>query len=179
MSIAVSEALKYFTKPAIVVVVGVVGFFAGWSINAMFYPDTSPVQPINFSHKIHAGEHAIPCLHCHLNAAKSPSATVPSVSKCMNCHKAVATDKPEIQKLAQYWENKEPIPWIKVYDVPDFVHFTHKRHIQAGVTCQRCHGPVETMDRITRVSSLKMSFCVDCHTENDVQNGRDCWTCHK
>ena len=97
----------------------------------------------------------------------------------MNCHKVVATDKPEIQKLTRYWEDQKPIPWIKVHDVPDFVHFTHKRHIQAGVECQTCHGPVETMDKIEKVSSMKMPFCVDCHTDNHVENGRDCWTCHK
>ncbi|MCG8434132.1 MAG: cytochrome c family protein [Gammaproteobacteria bacterium] len=179
MSIAVSEALKSFTKPALIAVVGVVAFFGGWAVNSAFYSDATPEQPINFSHKIHAGDNAVPCLHCHVYADKSPSAGVPPVSKCMNCHKAIATDRPEIIKLTEYWETKQPIPWIKVHDVPDFVHFTHKRHVQAGVPCQHCHGPVEAMDKITQVSSLKMPWCVDCHTERQVENGRDCLTCHK
>jgi hypothetical protein len=97
----------------------------------------------------------------------------------MGCHESIATDRPEIQKVQQYWDEQKPIPWIKVHDVPDFVHFTHKRHIKAGLECQQCHGPVETMDRIERQASLRMPWCVECHTEREVDNGRDCWTCHK
>ena len=97
-------------------------------------------------------------MYCHIYADRTPSAGVPSVDKCMGCHKVIATDKPEIIKVAAYWERQEPIPWIKVHDVPDFVHFTHKRHIKAGLTCQECHGAVEKMDRVTRVSTLKMPW---------------------
>ena len=89
-----------------------------------------------------------------------------------------------------YWENQEPIPWIKVHDLPDFVGFTHKRHVLAEIECQTCHGPVETMDRIVLTSRAingtaqanhpwKMGLCLNCHRENEVENGTDCWTCHK
>ena len=101
------------------------------------------------------------------------------MSKCMGCHTYVATDSPEIQKVAAIWESREPIPWVKVHDVPDFVHFTHKRHVAAGLACQECHGPIETMARVERVSTLGMQWCVGCHTERQVEHGRDCWTCHK
>ncbi len=180
MSISVLEALRPFKKAVLLIVLGLVGFLFGNWLNDTYYSDASPIQPINFSHRIHATENEIPCQYCHVHAARSTSAGVPSVEKCMGCHKAIATDRPEIVKLAGYWERQEPIPWVKVHDVPDFVYFPHKRHIQAGLDCQTaCHGPVATMDRVTRLASLKMPWCVDCHTEKQVEHGRDCWTCHK
>ena len=179
MSISVLEALRPFKKPALIALVGLGGLLVGVFIDSKFNPDTAPIQPINFSHKVHAGDNEIPCQYCHAYAARTPSAGVPSVNKCIGCHNYVASDQPEIQKVAQYWEDQEPIPWIKVYDTPDFVHFTHKRHIQAELECQECHGPVETMDVVERQSSLKMPWCVSCHTKEETENGRDCYTCHK
>lgn len=179
MSISVGAALRTFRRSAIIGIAGIAGLIFGVWANATFLPGTSPEQPINFSHRIHAGDSKIPCQHCHVYAARSINAGVPSVNKCMNCHKAVATDKPEIQKVAAYWERGEPIPWLKVHDVADFVYFPHKRHVQADVACKECHGPVETMDRVTRVATLKMKWCVQCHRDKDVENGTDCWTCHK
>ena len=179
MSISVADALKTFRSQALIVGVGLLGVILGAFANQTFFPDHTPEQPIAFSHALHAGDNQIPCQHCHVHAAHSPSAGVPSVNKCMNCHKAVATDRPEIQKVAQYWENAEPIPWVKVHDLPDFVYFPHKRHVQAGLACQECHGEVQAMTEVTRVSSLKMKWCVECHRERAVENGTDCWTCHK
>jgi len=179
MSISVLEALAYFKKPALVLFIGLTGFAVGIWINITYFNNSSPIQPIAFSHKIHAGDNKIPCQYCHVYASRTPSAGVPSVQKCMGCHRSVATDKAEIIKVAQYYADREPIPWIKVHDVPDFVHFTHKRHIKAGLKCQECHGPVETMDRIQRQQLLRMPWCIDCHTRKKVENGRDCWTCHK
>jgi hypothetical protein len=179
MSISVLDALRPFKRAAQVGLVVVLGLLGGYAVNASFYSDRAPVQPIEFSHRIHAGENDIPCLYCHVYADRTPSAGVPSVARCMGCHESIATDRPEIQKVQQYWDEQQPIPWIKVHDVPDFVHFTHKRHVRAGIECQQCHGPVETMDRIERQESLRMPWCVECHTEREVDNGRDCWTCHK
>jgi hypothetical protein len=161
---------------ALVVLVGIiVGFYA----NATLTTDTQPEQPINFSHRVHAGVNEIPCLYCHVQARRSISAGVPSVSKCMGCHAEVATEKPQIKLLTNYWDTKEAIPWIKVHDLPDVVHFTHKRHVSAGIECQTCHGPVETMDVVSREAPLKMGLCLNCHKDNEVEHGTDCWTCHK
>ena len=179
MSISVLDALRPFKKPVLIGLFGLFGLVIGVWANTTYFSDRAPVQPIDFSHQIHATDNDIPCMYCHAYAAKSTSAGVPSVEKCMGCHKAIATDRPEIQKLTGYWNRKEPIPWVKVHDVPDFVYFPHKRHIQAGLECQQCHGEIQTMARVTRVSSLKMPWCVDCHTEREVDHGRDCWTCHK
>ncbi len=179
MGISIVPTLKVLKPAGLIVVVTFFGLIAGFWANAMFYPGTSPEQPIRFSHKIHAGDFEIPCMYCHVQARRSISAGVPSVSKCVGCHSQVATDRPQIKKLMAYWENKEPIPWIKVHDLPDFVHFPHKRHVAAGVKCQTCHGPVETMEVISREAPLKMGLCLDCHKKHEVENGLDCWTCHK
>ncbi|MDH4224804.1 MAG: cytochrome c family protein [Deltaproteobacteria bacterium] len=129
-------------------------------------------QPIKFSHKIHAGDNKIQCQYCHIYARRSWSSGVPPVKVCMGCHNFVATDLAEIQKLTKYWDDKKPIPWVKKHDVPDFVRFPHKKHINAknevfpdGVPCQKCHGPIETLD-VVEVQDPKfgeMGWCLKCH----------------
>ncbi|MFQ5802950.1 MAG: cytochrome c3 family protein [Candidatus Methylomirabilales bacterium] len=137
----------------------------------------SPEQPIGFSHKIHAGDNQIPCLYCHVNARRSIVAGIPSVQRCIGCHESIPGDRPGIQRLQAYWNRKEPIPWIKVYDQPDFVHFSHKRHILKGIACERCHGSVEAMDVVREAVTLDMDRCVACHMEREANI--DCWGCHK
>jgi len=174
----------------------------------------SPAQPIAFSHRLHSGEMEMRCLYCHSAADEGRHAGVPAASVCMNCHRFVpaahlpeggaAPDatvpvSPELQKLYSAVgfdpatkelgtvESSGPIEWIKVHDLPDFVSFDHSRHVNGGVACQVCHGPVETMDRITQVSDLSMGWCIDCHRA--VGAGRipeldgrtpstDCGACH-
>ncbi len=179
MSVSIVPTLRVLRTAALMVVVALVGVVVGYFANAALVPGTTPVQPIEFSHRVHAGDFEIPCMYCHIDAERSASAGVPSVSKCMGCHAVVATDSPLIREVARYYENREPIPWIKVHDLPDFVHFPHKRHVAAGVECQECHGPVETMDRVTRMAPTEMGLCLTCHKENDVEHGIDCLTCHK
>lgn len=179
MNVSIVPTLKVLRPAGLIFVVGLIGLIAGYYANAAFFPGTTPTQPINFSHKIHAGDFEIPCMYCHTQARKSISAGVPSVNKCVGCHNNVATDRPQIRKVINYFDNKEPIPWIKVHDLPDFVYFPHKRHVQADVECQTCHGPVETMEKVTRMAPVKMGECLACHKENKVEYGLDCWTCHK
>ena len=179
MGISIVPTLKVLRPAGLLVAVVLFGVLAGYWANVMYYPGTSPQQPINFSHQIHAGENQVPCMYCHVQARRSISAGVPSVSKCVGCHSQVATNRPEIRKLMAFFDNKEPIPWIKVHDLPDFVYFPHKRHVAAGVECQTCHGPVETMQVIRREAPLKMGWCLECHKKREVENGLDCWTCHK
>ncbi|VAW36697.1 hypothetical protein MNBD_DELTA02-663 [hydrothermal vent metagenome] len=162
----------------ICIIVAGVTFLVGWKISDTYLIGRTPAQPIEFSHVIHAGQNDIPCQYCHIYAERSRYSGVPNVRKCMGCHKVIKTESPEIKKLKKYWDDKEPIPWIKVHNLPDHVVFPHKRHIRAGVQCTRCHGDVASMPRVTRVSSLNMGWCLSCHMENKVENGRDCWTCH-
>ena len=179
MNVSIVPTLRVLKPYALIVVIALIGIIAGYYANAAFKPDTAPEQPIAFSHKVHAGENEIPCLYCHVQARRSISAGVPSVNKCMGCHTDIATDQPQIALLTNYWDTREPIPWIKVHDLPDFVHFTHKRHVAAGLECQECHGTVETMDVVSREAPVEMGLCLNCHKDNAVQFGTDCWTCHK
>lgn len=139
--------------------------------------EREPNQPIDFSHKIHAGDYQIPCLYCHANARRSPVAGIPSVQHCMWCHKITAANKPDVQKLKGYWDRKEQIPWVKIFGQPDFVAFSHVAHVRAHVACENCHGPIQNMDRVHRVVDLTMDRCVGCH--RDRQASIDCITCHK
>jgi hypothetical protein len=137
----------------------------------------SPVQPIAFSHKLHAGDNGIRCLFCHRYAPRSPVAGIPAVATCRACHLYISPEAQEIKKLMSYWENKQAIPWVRVYGLPDHVYFPHMMHIRAGLECAICHGQVASMERITRYSNLKMGWCLDCHRRKSVSI--DCWTCHK
>src|SRR5262245_37995486 len=136
------------------------------SFNFRLRDPQGPVQPINFSHRIHAGQNQMDCKYCHYGAASSPWANIPAVSTCMGCHKIVATDKPEIVKLTGYFDRGEQVPWVKVHWLPDHVKFNHKRHVRAGFACQQCHGPVQEMDRVYQYSSLKMGWCGTCHRQH-------------
>jgi len=152
------------------------------SFNVRLGGTKGPVQPIAFSHKLHAGVRGMDCLYCHNGAANSQWANIPAVSTCMGCHKYSVTDRPEIQKLTGFWERGEQIPWVKVHQMPDHVKFNHKRHVRAGIACQDCHGPVQEMDQVYQFSSLKMGWCVSCHRQNldhpVYPASMDCLVCH-
>ena len=147
------------------------------------YQGYAPVQPIKFSHKIHAGDNAINCVYCHTSAEKGKTAGIPSVNVCMNCHKGIdegsCTKKEEIAKIyeAAGWNPEEqkydkpqkPIEWIRIHNLPDFVYFNHSQHVMVGnQKCQTCHGPVEEMDVVEQHSMLTMGWCIDCHKETQV-----------
>ena len=136
----------------------------------------APEQPIKYSHKLHAGKLGIECQYCHSGVAKSPYATLPSVELCMGCHATVKTDSPEIKKLAKHFKEKKPIEWVPVNNLPEHAQFNHKRHVKAGVSCQNCHGLVQEMEVVEKVSSLKMGWCVSCHRDNGASI--DCAVCH-
>jgi hypothetical protein len=133
-------------------------------------------QPIAFSHRMHTAANAIPCQFCHAYARRGPVAGVPSVERCARCHRTIAPEHPEIAKVLQYFDDRAPIPWVRVHDLPDFVRFTHKRHVLAGVSCETCHGDVAQMDAAVQVAPLTMGWCLGCH--RDRQAPTDCSVCH-
>lgn len=154
----------------------------------------APDQPIEFSHKTHVGKLNLECLFCHDTADKSYFAGVPTVQKCMECHVNVKTEHPEVKKIHEYWNNKEPIPWNRVHRIRqrNYVYFSHERHVKAedakvnnvnaslgepGIACESCHGQLKAMDKVRAVSSLKMGWCVECHRANEAPD--DCMICHK
>jgi hypothetical protein len=176
----------------------------------------APVQPIVFSHRLHAGELQIACLYCHSGGERSPHAGIPAATTCMNCHRfataSVAANRaelaqaqsekrpprriisPELQKLYDALglneqlqpdphKKPQPIPWVKVHNLPAYTRFDHRAHTNAGVECAHCHGPIDTMERVRQVSDLSMGWCVDCHREQIRTAGKpatltDCATCH-
>ncbi|PDH39635.1 MAG: cytochrome C [Rhodothermaeota bacterium MED-G19] len=128
-----------------------------------------PTQPIAFSHKIHAGQYEIDCNYCHTGVNISKSANIPSVNICMNCHNAINTDKPEIQKILTAYEENRPIEWVRVHNLPDLAYFNHKQHVAVGgLDCATCHGPIEEMDVVYQYSELTMGWCINCHRETEV-----------
>ena len=133
-------------------------------------------QPLAFSHRVHAGDYEIRCQYCHAYARRGPVAGIPSVQQCIGCHRTIAVEQPEIVKLTEYWEQRNPIPWIRVHDLPNYVRFTHRRHLQADVECQVCHGQVQQMESAVQVAPLTMGWCVTCHEEREVS--KDCLLCH-
>jgi hypothetical protein len=129
-------------------------------------------QPIKFSHQVHATDNSIPCQYCHIYARRSQVSGAPPVAICMGCHNLIAKDLSEVKKVAEYWEKKEPIPWVKIHDVPDFVRFLHRKHINAknkvypkGLECQECHGPIEKMHVVEKFHADfgQMGWCLNCH----------------
>lgn len=133
-------------------------------------------QPIAFSHQVHAGQLQINCLFCHRHPAQSSVASVPSVSLCMMCHRGLKEKSAETEKLLVYWNNKRPIPWIRLQRLPDFVRFTHEMHLNAGFKCVECHGEVARMPQTPRAATYEMGWCLRCHERH--RASKDCFTCH-
>jgi mono/diheme cytochrome c family protein len=137
----------------------------------------APIQPIAFSHKLHAGDNQINCNYCHTGAYKSKQANIPSINICMNCHTYIKEGpkygKLEIAKLVDAYEKGTPIRWVRVHNLPDLAYFNHSQHAQvAGIECQKCHGPIEEMEVVKQYSNLTMGWCINCHRETAV-NSKD------
>jgi hypothetical protein len=122
-----------------------------------------PVQPVPFSHKLHAGDLGLDCRYCHNDVEKSWFANLPGASTCMNCHNVVLKDDPRLQIVRDSAANNTPIPWVQVHKVPDYVYFSHEVHVARGFSCVECHGRVDQMDEVKHDKSFSMSFCLDCH----------------
>ena len=154
-----------------------------------------PVQPIHYSHKIHAGANQIECKYCHSSARVSKHSGIPSLNVCMNCHRNIAEYNgeedlengytkdfytKEIKKLyaavgwdetnQQYTGETQPVKWVRIHNIPDFVYFNHAQHVEVGeIACQKCHGPVEEMEIMYQYSPLTMGWCINCHRETNVK----------
>ncbi|MDF2438737.1 MAG: cytochrome c2 [Bacteroidota bacterium] len=161
-----------------------IGVYADPETKAVYHPD----QPIQFSHKIHAGDNAINCQYCHSGVEKSKTAGIPSVNVCMNCHKGISsgatTGTKEIAKIyeaagwdvekGEYNKPQKPIKWIKVHNLQDFVFFSHQQHVTVGKQdCANCHGDVKEMTTVKQVSPLTMGWCIDCHRKTEVPGMKD------
>ncbi len=133
----------------------------------------APDQPVNFSHKLHAGEYNIDCQYCHTGVRKAKSANIPSTNICMNCHNVVKEGpkygKEEINKVVESYENNNPIEWVRIHNLPDHVYFNHSQHVNVGnVECESCHGQVSNMEVVHQHSKLEMGWCIDCHRNRNI-----------
>jgi len=122
-------------------------------------------QPVPFSHKHHVKELGIDCRYCHSTVETSAVASVPPTHTCMSCHSQVWTNSPLLEPIRQSYLNGTPVKWNKVYDLPDFVYFNHSIHVQKGIGCDTCHGPVHEMNITYKAQPLSMAWCLDCHRQ--------------
>ena len=193
---------KAFVKNQFLVLVSVVSLLLSSAYFAYDYmmqigvdQGYMPIQPIHYSHKIHAGANQIECQYCHSSAKKSKHSGIPSLNVCMNCHENIAYYNVEedlekgytkdfytneIKKLYKavgwdentqsYTGDTEPVKWVRIHNLPDFVYFNHAQHVTvAGVDCQKCHGPVEEMEILYQHSPLTMGWCINCHRESNIK----------
>lgn len=191
-----------FVKNQFLVLVSVIflllssAYFAyGWMMQIGVDKGYEPIQPIHYSHRIHAGDNGIDCKYCHSAARESKHSNIPSLNVCMNCHMNIAEVadatyqegleygvdyNQEIQKLydAVGWDtstrtytgNSKPVKWVRIHNLPDLVYFNHAQHVTAGgIECQTCHGPVEEMEVLYQHAPLTMGWCINCHRETEVQ----------
>ncbi|MFD1094236.1 c-type cytochrome [Salegentibacter chungangensis] len=179
---------------AVVVLLGV-GYFAyGFFMQVGVDQGYQPIQPIHYSHRIHAGDNQIECKYCHSSARTSKTSGIPSLNVCMNCHKSISEVAPEtateeyskefydkeIAKLyeAAGWDpstrtysgEAKPVKWVRIHNLPDFAYFNHSQHVSvAGIQCQKCHGPIQEMEVVYQDAPLTMGWCVNCHRETKVK----------
>ncbi len=122
-------------------------------------------QPVQFSHKHHVGDDGIDCRYCHTTVETSNTAGLPPTKTCMNCHSQIYSDSPYLEPVRASWRDNKPIEWTRVNDLPDFVYFNHSIHVNKGVGCSTCHGPVDEMPLMYQYASLQMEWCLECHRE--------------
>jgi c(7)-type cytochrome triheme protein len=135
-----------------------------------------PQQPVPYSHKTHLAL-GLKCDSCHRNADPGEFMGFPAESFCMGCHQAIKVDSPHIQKVAAAASEKKPLPWVRVYQLPNYVYFSHRVHTAAGTACETCHGPVRERAVMTREVVHNMRSCMECHAAKKARS--DCATCHE
>jgi len=154
-----------------VTLVAIVLFIGGgfWLLGAIFRSpymtaaDEFRSQPVPFSHEHHVGGLGIDCRYCHTSVEDSAFAGIPPTGTCMNCHRQIWLDSPELEPVRESYRTGEPIRWTRVHDLPDFVYFNHSIHVQKGVGCSTCHGRVDRMQLTYQAATLQMQWCLDCH----------------
>jgi len=173
---------------ALVFVLGTPTLLMAWVRTPQVTGEHDPVQqPVLFDHRHHVQDAAIECRYCHDGADRSAQAGIPATSVCMGCHGQVWNRSEQLAPVRRSYFEDEPIRWNRVHKLPDFVYFNHAVHVTAGVSCQVCHGPVETMAQVQQVAPLTMIWCLECHREPEkhfaparpVARLTHCSACHR
>src|SRR5438477_8131254 len=121
------------------------------------------VQDPPFSHQHHVGVLGLDCRYCHTTVEQSNFANIPPTRTCMNCHAQIWTNAPMLEPVRASFRSGESLHWWRVHDLPDFVYFDHSIHVNKGIGCYSCHGPVDKMPLMLQQNSLQMEWCLDCH----------------
>jgi hypothetical protein len=178
-------ATRLIKKPAFLIGVAVfLVLFLSAGSYGIWLTQQPPKQPIQFNHKLHLG-FGVQCLYCHPEAWKGSSAGLPTETKCWGCHQQIPIKNADQQNLANAVANNQPIQWVPVFILPDFVYFNHQPHIAAGVNCETCHGELSRMTVAQPRKGFNMGFCLHCHRtrfkydEATLTRLIDCGTCHR
>jgi len=150
-----------------------VGGSVAWVIRAnpmrSVYVGFVEPQPVMFSHEHHVGRLGLDCRYCHQHAEDSDFAGLPAASTCMNCHLQLYTTAPMLEPIRDAWSANRPVAWRRVTRIPDFVRFSHKPHVTAGVACVSCHGRMDEQPLTQLAKPMTMGWCLDCHRQPDSQ----------
>ena len=158
----------------IIVGVVLVGTAVTLGVTYYFTPKYSrvgyqPIQPVPFSHAVHAGQLGLDCRYCHTGVEKSWFSNIPAASTCMNCHSQVLKDDPRLAPVRESAATGKPVEWIQIHKLPDFVYFNHSVHVNRGISCVECHGRVDQMDEVYHAKPFGMSFCLECHRHPELK----------
>ena len=123
----------------------------------------APLQPVPFSHALHAGQLGLDCRYCHSNVDKSAHSNVPTAQTCMNCHNQIKPTSPLLAPVRDSFAKGDAVPWVWIHQTPDYAYFNHSAHVNRGVSCVECHGRIDQMDVVKHAQPLSMGFCLDCH----------------
>jgi hypothetical protein len=129
----------------------------------------SPVQPLPYSHAMHVGQLGMDCRYCHNTVEWSAFAAVPPTATCLNCHATITPDSAKLLPIRLSAASSDPLRWVKVHDLPDYVYFDHSAHVSRGVGCFSCHGRIDKMEQVTQVYTLSMGWCLECHCHCEPQ----------
>src|SRR5262245_4554156 len=167
---------KWTNRLPLIIITGI--FFVGtavtWGVWYYFTPKYTrvgyqPIQPVPFSHAIHAGQLGMDCRYCHTGVEKSWFSNIPAASTCMNCHNAILKDDPRLALVRESAASGKPIPWVQIHKLPDFAYFNHSVHVNRGISCVECHGRIDQMDEVYHAKPFSMSFCLECHRHPELK----------
>ena len=158
--------------PAVIMLGAVTPLYVALVVAYGFSPVTTdvgyrPVQPVPYSHALHAGQLGLDCRYCHNTVERTARASIPPTQTCMNCHTQIHKDSPLIAPLLESYQTGMPVPWQRVHDLPDFAYFNHSAHVTRGVSCVSCHGRIDTMEIVYQHERLSMGWCLECHRNPD------------
>ena len=167
---------KWTNRLPVLIVAGVFLFGGGVTAGVWYYftpkytwVGYQPIQPVGFSHAIHAGQLGMDCRYCHTGVEKSWFSNIPASSTCMNCHNQVLKDDPRLALVRESAASGRPIPWVQIHKLPDFVYFNHSVHVNRGISCVECHGRIDQMDEVYHAKPLSMAFCLECHRHPELK----------